>query len=77
MSAFDEGPIPFIQVDGRKLAVHPRAREVLSELRGTVGVCAVAGVYRTGERVPAKPEATAARERRPADASEGSIVAAF
>ena len=48
-SAFTEGPIPFIQVEGgRELAVHPRARAILASLRGPVGVCAVAGVYRTG-----------------------------
>lgn len=43
-------PVPFIQVDEatKQLVVSQQARETLSSFEGTVGVCAVAGVYRTG-----------------------------
>ena len=43
-------PIAFIQLDkAGKLRVTDEARAALSQVRGTVAVCAVAGVYRTGK----------------------------
>ena len=44
-------PQPFIQLDPKtgQLRVTDEARASLSKLRGTVAVCAVAGVYRTGK----------------------------
>ena len=44
-------PVPFIQLDAKtgKLRVTDEARAALSKVRGTVAVCAVAGVYRTGK----------------------------
>ena len=44
-------PVPFIQLDSKtgQLRVTDEARASLSKLRGTVAVCAVAGVYRTGK----------------------------
>jgi len=47
-------PVPFIQVDPKtkKLFVSDVGRKALSGIKGTVGVCAVAGVYRTGESPP-------------------------
>lgn len=44
-------PVPFIQVDPKTnlLSVTDEARQILSALDGTVGVAAVAGVYRTGK----------------------------
>ena len=42
-------PTPFIQLRGSKLVVTEEAKRALTSLRGTVGVCAVAGVYRTGK----------------------------
>ena len=44
-------PEPFIQLDSStgQLRVTDEARALLSKLRGTVAVCAVAGVYRTGK----------------------------
>jgi hypothetical protein len=49
-------PVPFIQVDpkSRQLVVSPEGRKVLSSIKGTVGVCAVAGVYRTGMPWPTR-----------------------
>lgn len=46
-------PVPFIQVDPKtkQLVVSDEARKILSKIHGTVGVCAVAGVYRTGTRL--------------------------
>jgi hypothetical protein len=44
-------PVPFIQLDSKtgQLRVTDEARASLSKVRGTVAVCAVAGVYRTGK----------------------------
>jgi hypothetical protein len=42
-------PTPFIQLRGSKLVVTEEAKRALTSLKGTVGVCAVAGVYRTGK----------------------------
>ncbi|EOD17755.1 hypothetical protein EMIHUDRAFT_464140 [Emiliania huxleyi CCMP1516] len=44
-------PVPFIQVDPKtnKLVVDPKGKQVLESIRGSVGVCSVAGVYRTGK----------------------------
>ncbi|KAL1519577.1 hypothetical protein AB1Y20_023091 [Prymnesium parvum] len=50
--AFSERkPLPFIQVDAatKKLVVTDEARAALSQLDGSIGVCAVAGLYRTGK----------------------------
>ena len=43
--------MPFIQVDpsSKRLVVTEEARTYLSQVSGTVGVVAVAGVYRTGK----------------------------
>jgi len=43
--------VPFIQVDpsSKRLVVTEEARAYLSQVSGTVGVVAVAGVYRTGK----------------------------
>ena len=44
-------PLPFIQVDANtsKLFITDEARAALSGLHGSVGVCSVAGLYRTGK----------------------------
>jgi hypothetical protein len=44
-------PLPFIQVDPAtsKLVVTEEARVALAGLKGSVGVCSVAGLYRTGK----------------------------
>ena len=44
-------PVAFIQVDEstRTLRVCDEAREILSAMQGPVGVCAIAGLYRTGK----------------------------
>mmetsp|Transcript_12137 Transcript_12137/g.30127 ORF Transcript_12137/g.30127 Transcript_12137/m.30127 type:complete len:748 (+) Transcript_12137:34-2277(+) len=44
-------PVQFIAVDPttKQLVVTPEARRTLSQLHGTVAVCSVAGVYRTGK----------------------------
>ena len=44
-------PLPFIQVDPEtsKLVVTDEARAALSALQGSIGVCSVAGLYRTGK----------------------------
>eukprot|EP00962_Isochrysis_galbana_P032816 scaffold10862_cov98-Isochrysis_galbana.AAC.2 len=58
----NNSPVPFIQVDptSRQLVVSDQGRMVLSSIKGTVGVCAVAGVYRTGA-----PASTRSARRRP------------
>ena len=47
----DAKPIAFIQLDekSKKLVVTEEAKKHLSAIKGTVGVCTVAGVYRTGK----------------------------
>lgn len=43
-------PLPFIQLDAKnKLVVTDAARTALSRIDGSIAVCAVAGVYRTGK----------------------------
>ena len=43
-------PLPFIQLDGQnKLVVTDAARAALSRIDGSIAVCAIAGVYRTGK----------------------------
>ena len=43
-------PVPFIQVDAtNRLFVTEEAKAYLGEVNSTVGVVAVAGIYRTGK----------------------------
>ncbi len=46
-----EKPLPFIQIDPetKTLVITDAARQALSQLDGSIGVCAVAGLYRTGK----------------------------
>ena len=46
-----QAPLKFVQVDPetKLLVVTDSAREALSKLAGSIGVCAVAGLYRTGK----------------------------